>query len=190
MKKYTIIIIALLLPFVIVSCAHHPNAPYNNTQSGAVIGAGIGALIGQAIGGDSEATVLGLAAGTILGALVGNAEDQNQQAARDAAHYGKPVVYYDEEGRAVEAIPEKTANPNCRTIRKRVWENGELVKETLEEVCGTPQPPVKRYGPPPPMGHYPPPVRYYAPPPRLGWWGWPFFPSIHIGASHYHRRHH
>ena len=40
-------------------------------------------------------SLIGLAAGTILGALVGNAIDQDYQAARDATLYGKPVIYYD-----------------------------------------------------------------------------------------------
>ena len=70
MKKYHLIIIAMTLSCFLVSCAHYPPDRYN-TQKGAVVGGGMGALIGQAIGGNTESTLIGLAAGTILGALVG-----------------------------------------------------------------------------------------------------------------------
>jgi hypothetical protein len=176
MKKYYTSMLVLTISFLFVSCAHYPHDRYN-TQAGAAIGAGTGALIGQAIGGNTEGTLIGLAAGTIFGALVGNAVDQDYQAARDAARHGKPVVYYDKSGHAVEAIPEVTPDPNCRRVRKRIWENGELVKETVEEVCGPPAPAV-RYVPAPP----PPPAYYY------GWWAWPKL-SFHFGKPYRHWRH-
>ena len=91
MKKHLIVIATLGLCFLLVSCASVPPDRYN-TQKGAAIGAGAGALIGQAMGGNTESTLIGLAAGTILGALVGNAVDQDYQAARDAARYGRHVI--------------------------------------------------------------------------------------------------
>ena len=174
MKRYYLVILMLALPLILVSCAYYPYGRYN-TQAGAVIGAGTGALIGQAIGGNTESTLIGLAAGTILGALVGNAVDQDYQAARDAAQYNKPVIYYDRNGRAVEAIPQGTSDPNCRKITKRIWENGQLVKETVEEICEPPA--VRYYAAPSP----PPPPYYY------GWWGWPFVPSFsfYYGRPYY-----
>ena len=178
MKKHHIVLLILTLSFFLVSCAHYPPDRYN-TQVGAAVGAGTGALIGQAIGGNTQSTLIGLAAGTIIGALVGNAVDQDYQAARDAAQYGKPVIYYDKSGHAVEAIPEGTNDPNCRKVRKRIWENGELVKETVEEVCGPPAQVVRYYPAPPP-----PPDYYY------GWWGWPVVPrfSFYFGRPYHHHR--
>lgn len=175
MKKYHIFIIPLLL--LSFSCAAIPPDRYN-TQKGAALGAGAGALIGQAIGGNTESTLIGLAAGTIIGALVGNAVDQDIQAAKDAAMYGKPVIYYDRNGRAVEAIPEGTYSPNCQKVRKRIWEKGELIKETEEEVCGSSAPVVRYYIPP-----QPPPVYYY------GWWGWPFTPRFSFYYGYYGKSH-
>jgi len=169
MKKYGIVVLMVTLSFLVASCATYPPGRYN-TQVGAAVGAGTGALIGQAIGRNTEGTLIGLAAGTIIGALVGNAVDQQNQAAREAAAYGKPVIYYDENGRAVEALPETSGDPNCRKVRKRVWENGKLVEETVEEVCGSP--PVARY-------YYPPPPPYY-----YGWWGAPSF-SFYFGRPYY-----
>jgi hypothetical protein len=180
MKKYYLGTLTLALLFLLVSCATVPPDGYN-TQRGAVIGAGAGALIGQAIGRNTEGTLIGLAAGSIIGALVGNAVDQDYLAARDAAQYGKPVIYYDKSGHAVEAIPEGSNDTNCQRVRKRTWEDGKLVKETVEEICGPP-PPVVRYYPAPP----PPPVYYY------GWWGWPVVPhfSLDVGRPHYRHWHH
>lgn len=176
MKKYHVIILFLLLSSLLVSCA---TVPYDrfNTQKGAAIGAGVGALIGQAIGGNTEGTLIGLAAGTILGALVGNAADQEYQAVRDASQYGKPVIYYDNSGHAIEAIPEGANYPNCRKVRKRIWENGKLIKETVEEICDPPVL-VARYYPAPP----PPPAYYY------GWWGLPVIPrfSFYFWRPYYH----
>jgi hypothetical protein len=181
MKKYHMVIFTPILLFILVSCAHYPPDRYN-TQAGATIGAGTGALIGQAIGGNTESTLIGLAAGTIIGALVGNAIDQDYQAARDAALYDRPVIYYDKDGHAVEAVPEWTSDPNCQKVRKRIWENGKLVKETVEEICGPPVPAVRYYPTPPPPAYY------------YGWWGWPVVPSfsLYFGKPYYHGnyRHH
>jgi hypothetical protein len=174
MKRFHPFLIAPLLCAFFVSCATIPPDRYN-TQRGAAIGAGAGALIGQAIGGNTEGTLIGLAAGTILGGLMGNAVDQDYEAAREAARSGKqPVVYYDENGRAVETIPEGSDDPNCRRVRKRVWEDGKLVKETVEETCES-SPPEVRYDYPAP----PPPSCY-------GWWGWPWVPriSLYYGRSY------
>jgi len=174
MKKYHVIILCLSLSFLFFSCATVPYDRYN-TQKGAAIGAGVGALIGQAIGGNTAGTLMGLTAGTILGALVGNAVDQEYQAARDAVQYDKSIIYYDKSGHAVEALPEGTDDRNCQKVRIRTWENGKLIKETVEEFCG-PSPPVARYYPPPP----PPPDYYY--------WGWPVIPrfSFYFGIPYYH----
>ena len=138
--KRTLSIVSVLLLFSILlsSCAYYPPDRYN-TQRGAAIGAGAGALLGQAIGGNTEGTLIGLAAGTIIGALVGNAMDQDYQAARDAAANQKPVIYYDNKGAAVEAIPTSVdQRTNCSKVTKRVWQDGKIVNETVEEVCREP----------------------------------------------------
>ncbi|MEJ2656914.1 MAG: glycine zipper family protein [Desulfobacterales bacterium] len=175
MMKLHMVLLTIIFSFLIVSCATYPPGRYN-TQAGAVTGAGMGALIGQAIGGNTHSTLIGLAAGTILGALVGNAIDQDYQAARDAALYGKPVIYYDRSGHAIEALPEGLNGSNCQKVRKRVWENGKLIKETVEEVCSSPPPVVQHYPPPRPLSYYD------------GWWGWPVVPyfSFYFGRSYNH----
>jgi uncharacterized protein YcfJ len=53
----------------------------NKTQTGAALGAGGGALLGHAVGG-SKGAWAGAAIGGISGALIGNNEDQKDQAGR------------------------------------------------------------------------------------------------------------
>jgi outer membrane lipoprotein SlyB len=128
-------VLLLAVMFLSVSCATIPQDRYN-TQKGAAIGAGIGALLGQAIGQDTEGTLLGAGIGTVFGAIAGNAVDQDYQAARDAAMLNKRVVYVDDQGRAVEAIPvQSSQQTNCRKVTKRQWDNGQLISETVEEIC-------------------------------------------------------
>jgi uncharacterized protein YcfJ len=135
MKKNILIVFLLSIMFLSVSCATVPEDRYN-TQKGAAIGAGIGALLGQAIGRDTEATLLGAGIGTVVGVIAGNAVDQDHQAARDAAMLNKRVVYVDDQGRAVEAIPvQSSQQTNCRKVTKRHWDNGQLISETIEEIC-------------------------------------------------------
>ena len=135
MKKSILSLLILSVIFLSVSCATIPEDRYN-TQKGAVIGAGIGALLGQAIGRDTEGTLLGAGIGTVIGAIAGNAVDQDYQAARDAAMLNKRVVYVDDQGRAVEAIPvQSSQQTNCRKVTKRQWDNGQLISETVEEIC-------------------------------------------------------
>jgi len=180
MKKLQLYAVFFTLSLLLVSCAYYPHsyppADYN-TRVGTTVGAAMGALLGQAMGGNIESTIIGMTTGAILGALVGSAQDQANQATRDAAQYRKPVIVYDKNGHAVEAIPEKSPNPNCRKVRKRFWENGTLVKETVEEICS------------PSVVVEPPPAYYY------GWWGWLVVPrfSFYFGRPYYHghyRHHH
>jgi len=135
MQRNIMIILLFSLLFLSVSCATTQPDRYN-TQRGALIGAGVGALMGQAIGRDTEGTLLGAGIGTLVGAIAGNAVDQEHQAAKDAARTNKRVVYLDRRGRAVEAIPvQNDQQTNCRKVTKRQWDNGQLISETVEEIC-------------------------------------------------------
>ena len=135
MKNKITLLLVISFIFTLISCATVPEDRYN-TQKGAVIGGGLGALLGQAIGGDSEATLLGAGIGTVVGALAGNARDQEYQAAKDAVAINKRVIYVDQQGRAVEAIPmQSSQQTNCRKVTKRQWDNGQMVSETIEEIC-------------------------------------------------------
>jgi uncharacterized protein YcfJ len=134
MKEKILLAIICTLVIGITSCAS-PQHRYN-TQRGAAMGAGLGAVAGQAIGRNTEATLLGAGIGTLLGAIVGNAVDQSRQASMEALKTNKRVVYYDNQGGAVEAIPgPMDQHTKCRKVTKRVWDRGTLVSESVEEVC-------------------------------------------------------
>lgn len=135
-SRCVISITAVFLLITLASCAALPVDRYN-TQKGAAVGAGLGALLGQAIGRDTEGTLLGAGIGTVVGAITGNAVDQGQQATREAALTNNRVVYVDNQGGAVEAIPryDNQQSTNCRKVLKRVWNKGTLESENVEEVC-------------------------------------------------------
>ena len=136
MKKTVFLLILFTVTTTLAACATAGPRDRYNTQRGAAIGAGVGALAGQAIAGNTEATLIGAAAGTLLGAIFGNAEDQAHAAAREAAITNKRVVYYDNQGSSLEAFPGPVnQHTNCRKVTKRLWDKGQLVSESVEEVC-------------------------------------------------------
>lgn len=108
-------------------------------QTGAVVGGGLGALIGQAVGGDTEATLIGAAAGTGLGYIIGNESDK--QHARDMSDRSGPDYHHDEVGRLggtrwkfislapADYEPDYTSKiiefrPNGRAITTTTYPNG------------------------------------------------------------------
>ena len=137
MKRIASVLALIVVITALVACAG-PNSSHYNTQRGAAIGAGVGAGLGQAIGRNTEGTLIGAGVGTLIGAIIGNAVDQSHQASREAAATNKRIVYYDDRGGAVEATPipaSKDQRTNCHKVTKRVWENGQLVSETVDEIC-------------------------------------------------------
>ena len=135
MKRSIIYLMFFSLLLLTTSCATTQPDRYN-PQRGAAVGAGIGALMGQAMGGNIESTLLGAGIGTLVGAIAGNAVDQENQAERDAARTNKRIIYVDRHGRAVEAIPTQgDKRTKCRKITKRQWDKGQLISETVEEIC-------------------------------------------------------
>jgi hypothetical protein len=134
-KRIMAALLILMLIAVLASCASAPKDRYN-TQKGAAIGAGAGAIGGQIIGGNTEGTLIGAAVGTLVGAVLGNAVDQREAALREAALEGERVAYYDDDGGIVEVEPGPVdRRTDCRKVTKREWNKGELVKETIEEIC-------------------------------------------------------
>ncbi len=103
---------------------------------GASIGAAVGAAAGALI--DRENRWRGASIGSALGAIFGGSlADISEQASREAAREGRPVVYRSEDGyRRIEATPQDfNERTNCHKVRERVWEDGQLVKDTVNEVC-------------------------------------------------------
>ncbi len=103
-------------------------------------GAGAGALVGGVAGALIDhknpwrGGVIGAALGGVAGATL---TDISMRASREAAAEGKPVEYRTEDGRAVyRADPvQYDASTKCHKVRERVWEDDQLVKDQVREVC-------------------------------------------------------
>jgi hypothetical protein len=113
------------------SCATSPQ-----TYQGAAIGTGLGALAGALIDTNNgwRGAVIG---GLIGGVLTGTIAEISTRAARDAANEGRPVAYQSRDGfQRVEATPVGyDAQTRCHKVHERVWQDNQLVKDEVREVC-------------------------------------------------------
>ncbi|RPJ11408.1 MAG: glycine zipper 2TM domain-containing protein [Deltaproteobacteria bacterium] len=104
-------------------------------------GAGVGALAGGIAGAliDRHNPWRGGIIGGALGAVAGaTLTELSARAAREAYASGRPVEYRTEDGRAVyRADPVGRPDPQtrCSKIQERVWQDGNLVKNEVKEVC-------------------------------------------------------
>jgi len=126
----------LLLVFIFVSalltgCVTERS--YQGAAVGGVSGAGIGALV------DRHNPWRGAAIGAAIGSVVGGTLTEiNARASREAAERNRVVVYDGRNDRTViETTPiyPQNSSTHCHKVRKRVWKNGRLVSNTVEEVC-------------------------------------------------------
>ncbi len=106
---------------------------YQGAAVGGASGAGIGALV------DNHNPWRGAAIGAAIGSVVGGTLTEiNARAAREAAENNRVVDY---DGRNDRTVVETTtlhpqnSSTHCHKVRKRVWKNGRLVSNTVEEVC-------------------------------------------------------
>ena len=135
-KTFVIVLCVIFFVSMFAGCASDPTR--YNTQRGA----GIGGLIGGVIGAMSsqshtwQGLLIGATIGTLVGAIAGNSVDQQEQAKRDALNNNSRVVYYDNHNGAVEVVPEPiNQRTDCRKVTTNIYENGQLVKSKIEEVC-------------------------------------------------------
>ena len=100
------------------------------TQSatlGAVLGGTTGALL------DKHNRWRGGAIGAAIGAAaLGGAVAIEEQAITE----NRPVtVTQGNTVTRVEPVPSSSKRTSCRKVRKRVWKDGKLVSDTIEEIC-------------------------------------------------------
>jgi len=132
MKKVTAIIgiIGILsIGLFLTGCTEHQ-------AKGAGVGSAVGGVAGALLDKKNpwRGGVIGAALGAIFGATI---SDISAQASREAAQYRKPVEYRTTDGRGVyRAEPVGyDARTKCHKIRERVWEDGQLIKDQIKEVC-------------------------------------------------------
>jgi hypothetical protein len=139
-RGLSILLVVTLLfsgSFLFSSCASvNPYPTSQRTYEGAAVGGGLGAAAGILI--DRDNRWRGALIGGLLGAAIGGTITEiSQRAAREAAYEGRPVVYQSNDGfQRVEATPVAyNEQTNCHKVRERVWQDGELVKDEVREVC-------------------------------------------------------
>jgi len=135
-----IISLALVISFVVGSlaaCAVQPQPvvttprTYQGAGAGAAVGAGAGALIDK--NNRWRGAVLGAALGAVLG---GTLTEISSRASREAAAEGRPVSYASTDGwQRVDAYPQGTSPRGCRQVQERIYQNGQLVREQMREIC-------------------------------------------------------
>jgi hypothetical protein len=126
----------VLVAAVVAACASQPlvTTPrtYQGAGAGAVVGAGAGALI------DRDNRWRGAALGAALGGILGGSLTEiSSRAARESAYANQPVTYQSTDGwQRVEAVPQGSGRAQgCRQVRERVYQDDQLVREQIREVC-------------------------------------------------------
>ncbi len=103
-------------------------------------GAGVGGAVGGAAGAmlDKDNAWRGGVIGAVLGAIAGaTLTDISMQASQDAIRENRPVEYRTSDGRGVyRADPvDYNARTNCHKVQERVWEDEQLIKNEIKEIC-------------------------------------------------------
>lgn len=129
MKKTIALTIILAFFILTIGCTRHHAR-----------GAGVGAAIGGAAGAmlDRKNAWRGGVIGAVLGAIAGaSITDISMQASQDAIRENKPVEYRTTDGRAVyRADPlDYNAQTKCHKVQERVWEDDQLIKNEVKEIC-------------------------------------------------------
>lgn len=136
MKKYTVVLIVLVLLFV-TSCASRQDT---NAKKGSVTGAAAGAMIGQAIGGDTESTLLGATIGSLLGYAIGQEMDRRDREQLNNTYErgvsGQTVTWVNPDtGVEYEVTPKpaqtyKNGDQVCRPAQVEITVDGKREKTT------------------------------------------------------------
>ena len=93
--------------------------------------AGAGALI------DKDNRWRGAALGAALGDVLGGSVTEiSSRAARESVSANQPVAYQSTDGwQRIEAVPQTQNARGCRQVHERVYQDNELVREQIREVC-------------------------------------------------------
>lgn len=136
MRKYIALTVAVLLLGSIVSSCATSERTYQGAGAGGAVGAVLGALIDK--NNRWRGALIGGAAGALLG---GTVTEVASRASREAAQEGRQVAYESEDGfHRVQATPVRH-NPRtgCREVREQVYQDGQIVRDQVKEVCERPR---------------------------------------------------
>jgi outer membrane lipoprotein SlyB len=131
-RKTVSVLLILSMALFVGSCE-----PYH--QRGAAVGGAVGGLAGALL--DDKNPWRGGLIGAALGAAFGaTLAEVSAQGAREAAETGQPVEYRTrtDDGRAAVYRADPVgydARTKCHKVQERVWQDGQLVKDEIKEVC-------------------------------------------------------
>ncbi len=131
MKRLATLLLSFLTLVFVSNCT---TTRENATYQGAGLGAAVGAATGALLDDDNpwRGAVIGAAAGAVLG---GGITEISKQASAQAASNQRPVVY-SQDSTVIEATPlAYNQHTKCHKVRKRIWRDGRLVEDRIEEVC-------------------------------------------------------
>ncbi len=125
-------VVTLAAAFGLAGCAD-PDGTYNQTNTGALVGAGVGAALGNLVGKDTKATVIGAAVGTAVGAGIGNElEKQEQALRRDIGGSGAGI--YRQGNQLVVRLPEAiTFAVDSASVRPSIQDDLYAVARNLQQ---------------------------------------------------------
>jgi hypothetical protein len=114
------------------ACASQPVITASRTHQAAGTGTAGGALV------DRENRWRGAAVGTELGGVLnGNVTEISSRAARESVGSNQRVAYQSTDGwQRVEVAPQgSSGRPGCREVHERVYQDNQLVRERIREIC-------------------------------------------------------
>jgi hypothetical protein len=120
---------------VLARCAGQPAVttprPYQGVRAGATVADGAGALI------DKDNRWRGAARGAALGEVLrGDVAEISSRAAQESVAANRPVTYHSTDGwQRVEAAPRASGAQVCPQVHERVYQDNQLVREQIREVC-------------------------------------------------------
>ncbi len=131
MQRMIGLVMGLLFLVMLSNCTTtQGNATYQGAGLGAAVGAATGAILDDH--NPWRGAVIGAAAGAVLG---GGLVEISKQASAQAAQTNQPVVYQ-QGSTVVEATPVAyNQETHCHKVHKRVWQDGKLIEDRIEEVC-------------------------------------------------------
>ncbi|MCI0469356.1 MAG: glycine zipper 2TM domain-containing protein [Nitrospirae bacterium] len=131
--KKMISVLMILSLFLVTACASYH---YEGGAAGGVLGGLTGALLDRK--NPWRGGVIGAGIGALAGATIA---DISVRGSREAYRNNRPVEYRTDDGRGLYRA-EPVGQPyypdeqtKCKKVRERVYENGNLVKDTVREVC-------------------------------------------------------
>lgn len=136
MKKSICLLCTVTLSMTLVAGCYGPYGQPTRTGEGAAVGAVVGGTAGVLF--SRRHPWRGGIIGGVLGAIAGaTLADISERAAMEAARTQQPAEYRTEDGRGLyRAEPmDYNATTRCRKVRERVWEDGQLIRDGVKEVC-------------------------------------------------------